>query len=114
MRFPITSSARSVSSRIGRVPLCIAMLMIGRSFGSNRMITGSSMSRGSCRRMRATFPCTSGCIFITSTPRWNCRRTIDEPSVDVEVISFSPSVVLSASSIGLETSRSTTSGEAPG
>ena len=64
--------------------------------------------------MRATLPCTSGCIAVTSTPRWNCRRTSDAPSELVDVISLSPSVVFSASSSGFESSRSTTSGDAPG
>ena len=39
---------------------------------------------------------------------------MDTPSSEVEVISLIPWTVLSASSIGLETSRIITSGEAPG
>ena len=44
----------------------------------------------------------------------NFTRTIELPSNDVEVISWIPCTVLSASSIGRETSRSITSGDAPG
>ena len=41
-------------------------------------------------------------------------RTLEFPSDDVEVISRIPVTVLSASSMGRETSRSITSGDAPG
>ena len=43
----------------------------------------------------------------------NSARTIELPSIEVEVISFTPCTVLSASSMGREISRSITSGEAP-
>src|SRR5688500_19186673 len=52
------------------------------------ILTGSSMFGGSERRMRATFACTSCWAAATSTFRWNCRRTIDCPSMDVDVTSF--------------------------
>ena len=64
--------------------------------------------------MRETLACTSGCIACTSTPNSNWRRTCDCPSRDVDVISLIPWMVFSAFSIGRDTSRSTTSGEAPG
>src|SRR3990170_1043482 len=64
--------------------------------------------------MRPTLADTSGCILTGSTPSLNCRRTLDEPSCDVDEISYSPSTVFSAVSIGRAISRSTTSGEAPG
>ena len=104
----------SLSSRSGRSALVIATLMIGRSFGSKRRTMGSSMEGGSCRRIRATFALTSCCAAITSTPRLNWSRTSELPSSDVEVTSLMPCTVLSASSIGFDTSRITTSGEAPG
>jgi hypothetical protein len=113
-RVATTSSAMSVSSRTGRSALCSAIDMIGESFGSKRWMIGSSMSCGSCRRMRATLPCTSCSASIGFAESSSRTRTFELPSDDVEVTSRIPWTVLTASSIGLESSRSTTSGDAPG
>ena len=64
--------------------------------------------------MRATLALTSCCAAMTSAPSSICRRTSEEPSSEVLVTSRIPCTVLSASSIGLLTSRITTSGLAPG
>ena len=109
-----TCSPSVVSSRSGRSSLWMASDMIGRSFGSKRTMTGSSMSRGRPRRMRATLACTSCCASMALTPRFNCTRTSELPSNDVLVTSLRPCTVLRASSIGRDTSRSITSGDAPG
>src|SRR4051812_32434714 len=90
------------------------MDMIGESFGSKCRMIGSSMFGGRERRIRATFAWTSCCATLMSTPRLNVTRTFELPSDDVELISLMPCTVLSASSIGLETWRIITSGDAPG
>src|SRR5688572_988640 len=108
------SSARSVSSRMLRSSLWMAIAMIGDSLGSKCRMIGSSMFGGSCRRMRAIFAWTSCSAVPISTPRLNIRRTVAVPSMDVEVISLIPCTVLSASSTGFATSRIIDSGDAPG
>ncbi len=64
--------------------------------------------------MRATLDCTSCWAAMTSTSSCSRTRTMELPSMEVEVTSSIPWTVFSASSMGRDTSRSTTSGEAPG
>ncbi len=92
----------------------MASVTIGDSFGSKFWMIGSSMFGGSCRRMRATFAATSCRAAWMSTPRLNCRRTIEVPWLDVLVTSYVPATVFTASSIGRETCRSIVCGDAPG
>jgi hypothetical protein len=87
--------------------------MTGVASGSTLAIRGSSMSTGSLFRIRATFSRTSWTARSMSRSRINSTVTRESPSVLLDVIVFTPLIVLTAPSILSVMSTSITSGLAP-
>ena len=56
---------------------------------------------------------TSAWAFMIFVPRLNCTKMVENPSVEVDWICFTPSTVFTCSSTFFVTSRSTDSGLAP-
>ena len=111
-----SSSATRVSAGTGTVSEVSVSVTMGRSAGSKREMTGSSISRGSSWRLAliaSRTSCDACCTsFSNSKKTMNCAY----PSIAEAMVRF-PSMPLmekSASSMGSITSRSTVSGEAPG
>ena len=87
---------------------------MGTAAGSNLLMTGSMISRGRVLRIPATFSRTSVAASWASFSRTKAARIIETPSDEVEVTLSMPLMVLSASSIGLVTWVSISSGPTPG
>ena len=102
-----SSSGESVVERA-------ASEMIGIAATSNFWITGSWIAAGRSPRTALILARASCTASLTRTSSWNCAITNETPSSEVEVTCLTPAIGLTASSMRLETSRSTVSGEAPG
>jgi hypothetical protein len=63
--------------------------------------------------MASTLARTSAIASMTGVPSWNSMKIWLKPSLETDVIFFTPSTEFTSSSIFLVTSRSTASGEAP-
>ena len=110
----IVLSAISVKSRKLRSgPPEITSDIIGAAFGSFCVTTGSSTSSRKFRLTVSILPRTSCKAFLMSVPNSNCATTTDTPWYEREVRVLIPLTVLSASSIGRDTSFSTEDGAAP-
>ena len=88
--------------------------MIGSAVTSKRTIVGSSICSGRRLRIAATFSRTSAAATCGSTSSRNSRPTRENDSVELETTRFTPLIPATASSMGLVTSVSTSSGDAPG
>ena len=112
-RFFKVLSVQSVNSRRLTLSVPMAMLSMDSSIGLNSDTTGVSMSRSNVPPTAPTLSRTSCTDLAVSTSNSNSAITTDEPSNEYERMFLMPLMVFSASSIGLDTSLSTTSGEAP-
>ena len=75
---------------------------------------GSSSALGSWLRMELILARVSCATSLSFSSRRNSTVTVETPSREKEYICLTPAIELIASSIFLDTSRSTLSGEAPG
>ena len=87
---------------------------IGSWFGSKRWMIGSMISAGSCARTAEMASRTSCVAWSTGFENTNWTMICAKPSVDVELILSTPLMPEILSSMRVTTSRSTTSGAAPG
>ena len=108
-----TLSVNSVTSRIGRSEET-TRVSTGAESGSIFSTVGWRTVRGSCGSTRLTRSRTSWAATSTFFSRRKLATTTDTPSDEVDRSSSRPEMVLTASSIGSETSRSISAGEAPG
>jgi hypothetical protein len=88
--------------------------MMGMALKSALVMVGSSASVGSRLRTVPTWRSTSIAAWLPSTPSTKAMVTMPSPSVEREVNWSIPAIPATASSIGLTTKSSTSSGEAPG
>ena len=90
------------------------MVKIGESSLSNFAMTGGSISGGKRFSTVATRSRTSCAAESMSRFKLNVAMTAEVPCPEIERSSSMPSTVLTTSSIGCETTVSTSSGDAPG
>ena len=108
-------SVSEVSSRRSTVGDNTASDTVGSlSSICSRTISDSLTSRGKPGRTAAILSRTSWIARVASVPRRNSTNTWLCPSRELEKMRLTPETVLAAYSIGLVTSASITSGEAPG
>ena len=95
------------------VSLCAVSpsLITGSKLGLKRRSLGFSISRGSCKT--SSFSRTSKLAKSMSVPHANESTTSDWPARDVDVTLRTPFTTPMASSMGFETSCSTSPGAAP-
>ena len=110
----IPGSAMRVSSGAVSTDELSESCTMGRSCGSNRLSTGSFISTGRSLRMveiLSRMSCDACCRSFSKT---NITVMLAKPSCAVPLILSTPLMPLTASSTRSSTSRSTTSGDAPG
>ena len=102
-----SSSGESVSERA-------ANETIGIAAKSSFWITGSPIAAGKSPRAALILARASWTTSLMSASSRNSATTNETPSSDVDEMCLTPAIGFTASSMRLETSRSTVSGEAPG
>ena len=87
--------------------------MMGDALASNFMMVGGSASSGSRPRTRSSRVRTSSSATFRLVPQAKFRRTVLDPSDEVELICSTPATALTPCSMGRVTSSSISSGPTP-